>query len=205
MSAAQGTEKWAKERAGCATASRFSDVMAKIKVGEAMMRSKYRVQLVTERLTGIPVVTYQNAIMLRGIETEPEARMAYEAERGVIVEEVRFVKHPTILNCGTSPDGLVGDEGMAEIKCPESTTHLTWMEADRLPPEHVAQIQGQMAVCQRKWVDFVSYDPRFPPGLQLFIIRVERDDDYIAALEAEVRVFLAGVDAMVTRLLARGK
>ena len=203
MSAAQGTEEWAKERAGCATASRFSDVMAKIKVGEAVVRSKYRVQLVTERLTGIPVVTYQNAIMLRGIETEPEARMAYEAERGVIVEEVGFVRHPAIPSCGASPDGLVGDDGMVEIKCPESTTHLTWMEAGRLPPKHVAQIQGQMAVCGRQWVDFVSYDPRFPPGLQLFVVRVKRDEAYIKDLETEVRMFLAGVDAMVERLLKR--
>ena len=203
MSAAQGTEEWAKERAGCATASRFSDVMAKIKVGEAVVRSKYRMQLVTERLTGIPVVTYQNAIMLRGIETEPEARMAYEAERGVIVEEVGFVRHPAIPSCGASPDGLVGDDGMVEVKCPESTTHLTWMEADRFPPEHVAQIQGQMAVCSRRWVDFVSYDPRFPPGLQLFVVRVKRDEAYIKDLETEVRMFLAGVDAMVERLLKR--
>ena len=203
MSAAQGTEEWAKERAGCATASRFSDVMAKIKVGEATTRIKYRIQLVTERLTGVPVEGYTKAIMLRGIETEPEARMAYEAERGVIVEEVGFVKHPTIPNCGASPDGLVGDEGMAEIKCPESTTHLTWMEAGRLPPEHIAQIQGQMAVCGRQWVDFVSYDPRFPPGLQLFVVRVNRDEAYIKDLETEVRVFLAGVDAMIERLLKR--
>jgi len=203
MSAPQGTPEWRLERAGKATASCFDKVMAKIKVGEATSRIKYRLQLATERLTGNPVDGYQNAVMLRGIETQPEATMAYEALRGVLVEEVGFVSHPSIQGCGASPDGLVGDEGMVEIKCPESTTHLTSMEAGGLPSEHVAQVQGQMAVCGRKWVDFVSYDPRFPSGLQLFVVRVPRDDAYIAELEKEIRVFLAGVDAMVERLLKR--
>ena len=203
MSAPQGTPEWRLERAGNATASCFDKVTAKIKVGEATTRIKYRLQLATERLTGNPVDGYQNAVMLRGIETQPEATMAYEALRGVLVEEVGFVSHPSIQGCGASPDGLVGDEGMVEIKCPESTTHLTSMEAGGLPSEHVAQVQGQMAVCGRKWVDFVSYDPRFPSGLQLFVVRVPRDDAYIAELEKEIRVFLAGVDAMVERLLKR--
>jgi putative phage-type endonuclease len=203
VSAPQGSDEWRQERCGSATASCFDAVMAKIKVGEAMTRIKYRLQLATERLTGIPVDGYQNAAMRFGIETEPQARMAYEAMRGVIVDEVGFVKHPRIQNCGASPDGLVGDDGMVEIKCPESTTHLTWMEAGVVPSEHVAQIQGQMAVCERQWVDFVSFDPRFPPNLQLFIVRVSRDDNYIKTLETEVLAFLAGVDAMVERLLKR--
>ena len=199
----QGSPEWKAERVGNATASRFDDVQAKVKVGEAKGRIKYRVQLATERLTGNPVEGYQNAAMQWGIATEPEARMNYEAARGVVVEEVGFVKHPKIPNCGASPDGLVGSDGMVEIKCPESTTHLTWMEAGVLPSEHVAQIQGQMWVTGRQWVDFVSYDPRFPENLRLFIVRVPRDDAYIKDLEAEVRVFLAGVDAMVARLLKR--
>lgn len=203
MSADQGTEEWKKERAGHATASCFSAVMAKVKVGEASTRIKYRIQLATERLTGNPVEGYQNAAMRFGIETEPQARMAYEALRGVIVDEVGFLKHKRIAWCGASPDGHVGKDGMVEIKCPESTTHLTWMEAGVVPPEHIPQIQGQMAVTGRKWVDFVSFDPRFPEGLQLFVVRVQRDDAYIKMLEAEVTDFLAGVDAMVQRLLAR--
>jgi len=203
MNAPQQTAEWRKERAGCATASCFDRVMAKLKVGEATTRAKYRLQLATERLTGNPVEGYVNAAMQWGIATQPEATMAYEALRGVLVEEVGFVSHPSIQDCGASPDGLVGDDGMVEIKCPESTTHLTSMEAGGLPSEHVAQVQGQMAVCGRKWVDFVSYDPRFPPGLQLFVVRVPRDDGYIAELEKEVRVFLAGVDATVERLLKR--
>jgi len=199
----QRTPEWRAERAGCATASEFSNVLAKIKSGEAAVRRNYRMQLVTERLTGNPVVGYVNAVMLRGIEMEPEARIAYEAERGAIVEEVGFVRHPRIENCGASPDGYVGDDGLAEFKCPESTTHLAYLEAARIPPEHLPQLQGQLAVTGRRWVDFVSYDPRFPPGLQLFIIRVERDEDYIKLLEAEVKTFLAEVDAMVERLMKR--
>ena len=205
MSAAQGTPEWRQERSGKATASNFDKVLAKIKTGEAAGRIKYRIQVVTERLTGNPVDGYQNAAMQWGIATESEARMAYEADRGVIVEEVGFIKHATIENCGASPDGCVGDDGLVEIKCPESTTHLSWMEADRLPPEHVAQCQGQMAVTGRKYLDFVSYDPRFPPNLQSFVVRVPRDDDYIKNLEAEVIVFLKEVDAMVERLLNRAK
>lgn len=204
MSAAQGTEEWKKERSGCATASCFDKVMSKGKGGgEAVGRSKYRLQIVTERLTGIPVEGYTNAIMQRGIDVEPEARMAYEALRGVVVEEVGFVRHPTIPNCGCSPDGLVGDEGMVQIKCPESTTHLTWMEAGVVPSEHVAQMQGEMWVTGRHWSDFVSYDPRFPEHLRLFVVRLDRDPAYIKNEEQEVRVFLAGVDALEKKLRER--
>jgi putative phage-type endonuclease len=203
MNAPQGTPEWLAARAGCATASRFADVCAKIKTGEAATRRKYRMQLATERLTGNPVQGYQNAAMLWGIQTEPEARAAYEAEHGVIVEETGFCLHPGIAFCGASPDGLVGDEGLVEIKCPESTTHLEWMEAGKVPPEHVPQIQGQLWITERRWVDFVSYDPRFPERLQLFIVRVTRDDEYIKALENDVARFLTGVDEMVKRLMAR--
>jgi hypothetical protein len=129
--------------------------------------------------------------------------MAYEATAGALVQETGFVKHPSIAWCGASPDGLIGDDGMLELKCPESTTHLEWMEAGKVPPEHLPQIQGQMAVTGRHWVDFCSYDPRFPPGLQLFIVRVERDEDYIKQLHADVCAFLVEVEDMVERLLKR--
>lgn len=201
MNAPQGTEAWLSERAGCATASRFSDVLAKIKTGEAASRRKYRLQLVTERLTGNPVMGYVNAAMQRGTEQEPFARAAYEAVTGVLVDQVGFVRHPDVAWCGASPDGLVEDDGLVEIKCPESTTHLEWLEAGRAPPEHVPQIQGQMWVTGRKWCDFVSYDPRFPERLQLFWVRVDRDDSYIATLAAEVQVFLAEVQSMHDRLM----
>ena len=199
----QGSPEWRQERCGYATASCFDKVLAKVKVGEAMGRIKYRLQLVTERLTGNPVDGYQSAVMLRGIEIQPEAQMAYEALRGVIVEEVGFGQHHTIPMCGASPDGLVGEDGMIEVKCPDSTTHLAALEAGVVPPEHFAQMQGQMAVFGRAWNDFVSYDPRFPPNLQLFVVRLERNDSYITFLEAEIKTFLATVDAMEQRLKGR--
>jgi putative phage-type endonuclease len=176
-------------------------VLAKIKAGEAATRRKYRIQLVTERLTGIPVQGYQNAAMQWGTATEPEARMAYEAHSGAFVEEVGFIKHPTIVWCGASPDGCIGDDGLLEIKCPESTTHLDWMSQERVPPEHIPQIQFQLWVTNRKYCDFVSYDPRFPEHLRLFTVRVKRDESYIENLSAEVCNFLSEVDALYLKLM----
>ena len=197
----QGTQEWLLERAGCATASRFADVMATIKTGEAASRRGYRMQLVTERLTGDPVQGYTNAAMQWGTDTEPFARQAYEARTGIIVEQTGFVKHKGIPWCGASPDGRVEDDGLVEIKCPESTTHLEWLEGGKVPSKHIPQIQGQMWVDNRQWCDFVSFDPRFPEKLQLFIVRVQRDDAYIAGLEKQVKEFLVEVDEMVQRLL----
>jgi len=203
MSAAQRTPEWYAERLGKATSSRAADILAKIKVGEAKTRQRYRSQLVVERLTQQPVPSYQNAAMLHGIETEAEARMSFESERGVLVQEVGFCVHPNFPMVGASPDGTIEDNGLLELKCPESMTHLDWMERGEMPTEHIPQVQFQMWVTGRKWVDFVSYDPRFPSGLQLFVVRVLRDDAYITELEKEVRVFLASVDSMVERLLKR--
>jgi len=200
MSAPQGSEAWLAERAGHCTASRAADVIAKIKAGEAATRRKYRVQLCTERLTGIPVSGYQNAAMLWGTQTEPEARSAYEEATGELVTQVGFLKHPTLAWVGASPDGCIGDDGLIEIKCPESTTHLEWRLEDRVPPEHVPQIQFQLWTTGRQYCDFVSYDPRFPEHLRLFIVRMKRNEEYIAMLAAEVQRFLSEVDAMLEQL-----
>ena len=197
----QGSPEWLAERAGHVTASKASDVLAKIKSGEAAVRRKYRIQVVTERLTGAPVQGFQNAAMLWGTQTEPFAREAYEADTGDLVDQVGFLKHPSVAWVGASPDGLLGTDGLIELKCPESTTHLGWMEEDRVPPEHIPQIQFQMWVTGRKWCDFASYDPRFPDHLRLFIKRIERDETYIAMLETEVRAFLAEVDKLYARLM----
>jgi putative phage-type endonuclease len=151
MSAEQGSPEWFEERLGHATASKASDILAKIKTGEAATRRKYRIQLTTERLTKKPTVGFQNAAMQWGTEQEPFARMAYAAQTGADVEQVGFVKHGKMLWCGASPDGLVGVDGMIEIKCPESTTHLEWLEQNRVPPEHVAQIQFQLWVTGHSW------------------------------------------------------
>ena len=200
---AQGTPEWLAMRAGHCTASRFKDVLAKIKTGEAATRRNYRVQLVTERLTGRPCESYTNAAMEWGTCTEPRAREAYEELTGELVVQAPFIAHPTVPWCGGSPDGFIGDDGVIEIKCPyQSTVHVeTWQSG--MPTEHVAQCQGILFVTGRRYVDFVSFDPRMPEHLQLYRQRIERDDDYIKALEAEVRVFLRECDQLYEKLMAR--
>lgn len=198
----QGSPEWLAERAGHATASCFKDVLAKIKTGEANDRRKYRMQLVTERLTGIPVETYQNAAMARGTATEPMAREAYEVESGEWVEQVGFLKHPGMTWTGASPDGLIGEDGGIEIKCPfNSTVHVETLQGGIMPPEHRPQVQGVMWVTGRKWIDFISYDPRMPAKLRLFVYRVQRDEAYIATLAEQVEKFLAEVDRQHQSLL----
>jgi putative phage-type endonuclease len=196
----QGSEAWLSARAGHVTASRFKDVLAKIKTGESASRRNYRLQLVTERLTGRPCDSYTNAAMEWGTATEPHARAAYETSRGLMVDETGFILHPAIAWVGCSPDGLIGADGGCEIKCPhQSTVHVETLECG-MPTEHRAQVQGTLWVTGRKWWDFISFDPRLPDHLQLYIARIERDDAYIATLEDEVRKFLAEVEQMRWRI-----
>ena len=203
MNAPQGTVAWLAERAGHCTASRFKDVLAAIKVGEAATRRNYRMQLVTERLTGIPQESYHNAAMQWGTDTEPYAREAYEIETGDVVEQAGFLPHSDMPWVGCSPDGLLGIEGGIEIKCPErSVIHVETLQGGSVPTEHVAQIQGSMWVTGRRFWDFVSYDPRMPEKLRLYIQRVKRDDEYIANLAKQVALFLAEVDKLHKQLLA---
>ena len=204
MNAPQGSEAWFLARAGHCTASRFSDVLARVKSGEAASRRNYRLQLVTERLTCQPVEGYKNAAMEWGNEQEPNARDAYEARYGVLVEPADFLKHPAVEWTGASPDGLLGDDGLLEIKCPfVSTIHVETVLAGECPSDHRAQIQGQLWVTGRKWCDFLSFDPRMPENLQLFVFRVQRDEEYIAALAEEVKRFLAEVAELAERLMKR--
>jgi len=201
----QGTPEWKAARAGHATASRFADVLAKVKVGEAMGRQRYRWQLVTERIMAAPCETYSNKAMERGTLLEPEARDAYEAETGAFVTQTDFLHHPTVEWVGCSPDGLIDADGGLEIKCPDNPVIHVQTIHGGMPSEHRAQVQGQMWVTGRKWIDFVSYDPRMPEGMQLYIERVKRDDAYIAELEKEVAAFLAEVDRQHKGLLALRK
>lgn len=194
----QGSPEWFAARCGLATASRFSDVVAKIKSGEAAGRRNYRAQLVCERLTGVPAETFESAAMRWGTETEPQARAAYEARTGELVEQVAFIRHPGLL-AGASPDGLVGNDGGIECKCPLTATHIETL-LKGMPPEHIPQIQGAMWLTGRKWWDFISFDPRMPENLQLFVQRVHRDDVYIKRLEEEVRGFLSEVDQLIIEL-----
>ena len=197
----QGSPEWFLERLGHATASEFKAVKAKGKSGEATTRRNYRVQLAVERLTGIPYAGYHNEAMDRGNEIEAEARAAYEEHTGRIVREVGFLKHPRIAWCGGSPDG-VGEDRLVQIKCPDVTAiHVETMLAGRPPPEHIPQVQGELAVTGLGFSDFVSYDPRMPERLRLFIVTVPQDRDYIEALEAEIQKFLAEVEELADQLM----
>ena len=198
----QGTPEWHQLRLGKVTASRVSDVLAKIKTGESASRKNYRAELVVQRLTGLPSESFTNAAMEWGTATEPMARIAYEIEKEVLVEQVGFIEHPTIAMFGCSPDGLVHD-GMIEIKCPNSATHIEYLTDNKAPAKYINQMQCQMAVTGRKWCDFVSFDPRLPEDLQLFVVRVERDQKYIDSMEVEVVEFLTEVEGMVNQLKER--
>lgn len=198
----QGTPDWFAARAGKATASRFKDVLASIKSGEAASRRDYRYQLAVERLTGTMVEGYSNAAMQWGTDTEPYAREAFEINTGLLVDEVGFVEHPDLL-AGCSPDGLIDDDAGFEAKCPYNTAIHIQTILDGMPSGHRAQVQGCMWITGRQRWHFVSFDPRVPPDLRLYHEIIERDDGYIANLEAEVRKFLADVDDLLERL--RGK
>ena len=193
----QRTDEWFKSRLGKATASRIADIIAKTKTGPSASRENYVVQLVLERITQTKGESYSNAAMQWGTETEPLARQAYELKRGLFVDEVGFIDHPTIANSGASPDGLVGTDGLVEIKCPNSATHMETLVTRKIPQKYIPQMTWQMACTGRSWCDFVSFDPRFPENLQIFIERIEYDPTYVRMLELEVTQFLDEVTKKV--------
>jgi hypothetical protein len=197
----QGSVEWLYERVGYATCSEYSELMEKRKDGkESAARRTYRIELTGERLTGQPSERFVSKYMKWGTEQEAAARMAYEAQTGALVVVPGFTKHPTIAYCGGSVDGLVDDDGIIEIKCPATKTHIETLLAGSMPEEHQAQTQGYLWITRRAWCDYVSYDPRMPHGLQLFVRRIARNDAYIAALAAEVQTFLDEVALQVTAL-----
>ena len=198
--ATQRSDDWYAARCGKATASRFKDVMARLKNGApAADRQKYLTELVVERLTGQPVPAYENAAMRWGTEQEAVARAAYEQRTGVAVEETGFVAHD-VLMAGCSPDGLVDWDGLIEIKCPfNSATHIETL-LNGMPAEHMLQIQGQIWITGREWCDFVSFDPRMPAELQLHVQRIHADPKAIADLAFGVSAFLKEVGAQVEAL-----
>jgi putative phage-type endonuclease len=199
----QCSEEWYSARLGKVTASRLSDVLATIKTGEAAARANYRIELVAERLTGKSTPGFTSAAMQWGVSCEPMARSAYETETGLIVTEVGFVDHPTIEMTGASPDGLVGDDGLIEIKCPDTKTHIETLTSKKAPSKYIPQMQWQMACTGRQWVDFVSFDPRLPEHLMLEIIRVDRDQSLIDQYSEAVSIFLAEVSKTVELLNSR--
>ena len=196
----QRSPEWFASRLGKVTASRVADVIAKTKSGYSASRDNYMAQLICERLTGQQGESFTNAAMTWGTETEPLARSAFEAYADVMVEEVGFVPHPRIRDSGASPDGLVGLFGMLEIKCPNTATHIDTLLTQTVPGKYITQMQWQMRCCERQWCEFVSFDPRLPQDLQLFVKRVEFNQTYVAMLEEEVINFLEELEIKVAKL-----
>jgi putative phage-type endonuclease len=198
----QGTPEWFAARLGKVTASRVADVVAKTKTGWGASRANYMAELVAERLTGTSADKFSNAAMQWGTEQEPEARAAYEFRVGVDVLQVSFVPHPIIPMTGASPDALIGEEGLVEIKCPNTATHIDTLIGQTIPGKYVTQMLWQMACTGRQWCDFVSFDPRLPPSMRLFVKRLERDELRIKEIEKDVAEFLSEVEHKVSQLVA---
>jgi len=196
----QRTEEWFRERMGKVTASRIADVMTRTKSGYGASRKNYMTELLVERLTGEREESYINAAMQRGIDEEPIARTEYELDRGVLVDEVGFVQHPSIEMSGASPDGLVGDDGMVEIKCPNTATHVETLIAKSVDRKYLLQMQWQMACTGRAWCDFVSFDSRMPAELAMVVIRVPRDEVMIEEIAREVTDFLADLATLESQV-----
>lgn len=199
----QGSPEWHALRCGKATASRISDVIARTKSGYSASRANYAAELIAERLTGVCAVGFVNAAMQHGTDTEPYARQAYCERFGCDVYETSFVDHPEIAMSGASPDGLVSQDGLLEVKCPNTATHLDTLLGGGIPDKYLVQMQWQMCCTGRDWCDFASFDPRLPESMRLFVERVPRDVSRILELETEVAGFLREIDAKVAQLRAR--
>ena len=192
----QRTIEWFAARLGKVTASKIADVMASGRAGApSVTRSNYLAQLLCERLTGRPTEGFTSDAMQHGTDNEPIAINAYEMHRDVIVSPIGFVDHPTIAMSGASPDGLVGEDGLIEVKCPNSATHLATLKGGSIDGRYLKQMQWQMACTGRKWCDFVSFDPRMPEHLQLHVRHVPFDPVMVREIESAVQEFLADLDA----------
>jgi len=199
----QRTDEWFAARLGCVTASRTAELMAKTKSGYSASRANYMAQLITERLTQTKADGFSSAAMNWGTETEPQARLAYEMMTGSDVVEDGFVLHPAIAGFGASPDGLVGDDGLIEIKCPNSATHIDTLLSEKVPAKYITQMQVQMLCTGRQWCDFVSFDPRLPGDMTYWCKRVEADYERHVEIENEVQKFLAEMQDKIAKLKAK--
>jgi len=197
----QGSQEWLQARCGRVGASRVADIIAKTKTGWGASRATYMGQLIAERLTGVPMETYTNAAMQWGTEKEPEARATYEFLTDRAVMQCGFILHPDIEMAGASPDSFVGDDGLLECKCPLTSTHIETLLDGRIPGKYEAQMNWQLAVTGRLWVDWVSFDPRMPAHMSIFIKRFYRNDNEIAELEKQVRQFLAELSDKLAALI----
>jgi putative phage-type endonuclease len=199
----QRSPEWYALRLGKVTASRVGDVVAKTKTGYSASRMNYAAELILERLTGKATESYISAAMQYGMDMEGEARTAYEFHADCDVQEIGFVEHPRIKLAGASPDGLIGADGLVEIKVPNPATHMATLLGASITAGYLCQAHFQMACTGRKWVDFVSYSPAFPERMRLYVQRIPRDPDKIASLECEVGTFLEEVERKVDQLSAR--
>lgn len=197
----QGSDEWRMARLGKVGASGVADATARTKTGWGASRANLAARLVAERLTGALSEGFTNDAMRWGTEKEPEARQVYQFVHGVDVKQVGLVLHPSIEMTVASPDGLVGDDGLVEIKCPQTATHIETLLCREADSRYIKQMQWQMACTGRQWVDWVSYDPRMPGEMQLFVRRVNRDPVVIAELEKQVSEFLGEVSDTVDRLV----
>jgi putative phage-type endonuclease len=201
----QRSPEWFAARCGSLGASQLADALAKTKSGWGASRANLQARLVIERLTGQQEEGFiRSAAMQWGVDKEDDARTAYSFVTGHEVTEVGLYKHPTIIGSHASPDGLVGHDGCLEIKCPNSATHIETLKSGQVAHKYLLQMQWQMACADRQWCDFVSFDPRMPDNLSLYIQRIERDNDMLAILESEVAAFLVEVDVDVKALLDLG-
>jgi putative phage-type endonuclease len=198
----QGSPEWHALRCGKATASRIADIIRKTRTGVSASRERYMGQLIAERLTGLVADSYKSEDMEWGTQTEEQARIAYEFHRNQVVEPIDFTIHPDIPMSGASPDGLVGVHGLVEIKCPATHTHIETLLSLEVAPDYMTQMQWQMACTGRAWCDFVSFDPRMPEHMRLWVARIERDETTIVTLESAVRTFIAELDEKVRALRA---
>jgi len=196
----QGTSEWAQLRCGRVTASKFKDIMTNGRGDKPSATAKtYMIKLVSEILRGEPMPFFENDAMRWGTETEPQARAMYELKNNAGVKEVAFVELNEFV--GVSPDGLVGDDGLLEIKCPNTETQIKrFLDKTRLPKEYEAQVQGQLWVTGREWCDFVSFDPRIDVEASYIQTRVYRDEEYIAELEKRVSIFVEEMKSMINKL-----
>lgn len=199
----QSDPQWATARLGHVTASRVADVIAKTKTGWGASRANYAAELVAERLTNTPAPGFTNAAMQWGIDCEAQARAAYEFRFDVSAGQSGFVKHFAIEWAGASPDGFVGDNGLVEFKCPNTATHIDTLLSGAIPEKYRLQMQWQMACADKAWCDFVSFDPRLPEEMRMFVKRCHHDTETIAMLEREVTVFLAEIDSTLKQLRQR--
>ena len=186
----QRTTEWFNARLGLVTASRINDVMAKTKSGYSASRNNYMTEKILEILTGKVAESYTSTSMQWGIDTEPLAIKEYELRTFYHVEKAGFIHHPTIEKAGASPDGFIGENGLIEVKCPNTSTHFDTLLNDKVDRKYILQMQFQLACVGCEWCDFVSYDPRLPDYLQMYTKRFDRDEEIIKDIECEVIKFI---------------